>query len=215
MANVNAPFGFRIIQSGMGAPSNFENIQAAILYNGNAIYHGDPVQMQATGYVLQLGTGVAVSQLWGILLGAQYLSSSQGKVIQNNYWPGTDVASTGQNSVIGYLAPCSGYGAPQFIVQSDATGAAFADIGSCSDVVVTQGSTITGISAFALDLTTNHGTTATYPFRIIGLYGGPQGQGGFGGIQPSSTNPYGGSATGAYNWVVVRANTAGAGATGI
>ena len=59
------------------------------------------------------------------------------------------------------------------------------------------------------------GTTATLPFRIVGFYGGLPGQGGFGGVQASATNPYGGSYLGAYNKVIVRANVTGAGATGI
>ncbi len=71
------------------------------------------------------------------------------------------------------------------------------------------GSTLTGQSAAYLDVSTMT-TTATLPFRIVQLYGGLPGAGGFMGVQPSTTNPYGGSATGAYNWVVVRANTLGA-----
>ena len=98
-------------------------------------------------------------------------------------------------------------------MQSDSTGVAFADIGSNMDSAAAVGSTFTGQSAMFLAVTP--ATTATLPWRVVGLYGGKPGAGGFGGIQPSSTNPYGGSATGAYNWVIVRANVVGAGATGL
>jgi hypothetical protein len=96
-------------------------------------------------------------------------------------------------------------------VQSDSTGVAFADIGQNCDVTLGTGNTLNGQSGAYIS---NLGTTATLPFRIDSLYGGAVGAGGRGGIQPGSTGPYSGSATGAYNWVIVRANTTGIG-TGI
>lgn len=215
MANVNAAFGFRPIQSAVGAASNYENVQAQIAYNDTTpIMRGDPVKLLNTGYISRWTSGTAVSQLFGIFWGVHYLSSSQGKLVPNNYWPGADVASTAQNSIVADIIPCTGSASPLFIVQSDSTGAAFGDIGTNFDVAVVTGSTLSGQSACYLDIS-NSGTTATLPFRLVQLYGGLPGAGGFMGVQPSSTNPYGGSATGAYNWVVVRANVTGAGATGI
>jgi hypothetical protein len=213
MANVNAPFGFKPLQSATGAASNFEMIQAPIAYNDTTpIYTGDPVKILNTGYVSQWTNGTAVSQLWGIFWGVTYLSSSQGKQVQNNYWPGTDVASTAQTSIVANIIPCTGAIPGTFLVQSDSTGVAFADIGQNCDVTLGTGSAYNGRSGAYIS---NLGTAATLPFRIIGLYGGLPGAGGYMGVQPSSTNPYGGSSTGAYNWVIVRANTSGAGATGI
>lgn len=212
MANVNAPYGLFPIQSAVGAASNYEMVQAQVAYNAGAIYRGDPVKQLATGFVSQWSAGTAVSQMIGIFWGCEYLSVSQGKKVFNNYWPGADVAST--NNVLAYLVPCQGSASPLFRIQTDSTGAAFADIGANFDIVVGTGSTTTGQSGAYLDIST-HATTATLPFRLVQLYGGAQSAGGFGGIQPSSTNPYGGSSTGAYNWAIVRANVVGAGATGI
>lgn len=215
MANVNAPFGFRPIQSAVGAASNFEMIQANIAYNDTTpIYRGDPVKMLNTGYISQWTASTAVSQLWGIFWGVTYLSSSQGKQVQNFYWPGSDVASTAQSTIVANIIPCTGSASPVFIAQSDSTGVAFADIGQNIDVALGTGSAYNGQSGAYLNVSTA-ATTATLPFRIIGLAGAAQGAGGLGIVQPSSTNPYGGSATGAYNWVLVRANVTGAGATGI
>jgi len=197
MANVNAPYGFLPLQSAVGAASNYEMIQGNIAYNDTTpIYRGDPVKMLSTGYVSQWSNGTAVSQLWGIFWGVTYLSTSQGKQVQNNFWPGNDVASTAQSSIVASIIPCTGSASPVFRVQSDSTGVAFADIGQNCDVTLGTGSAFNGQSGAYIS---NLGSTATLPFRIVGLYGGPQGSGGFGGIQPSSTNPYGGSATGAYN----------------
>lgn len=215
MANQSAPYGFLPIQSAVGAASNFEMVQAQIAYNDTTpIMRGDPVKLLNTGYIARWTSGTAVSQLFGIFWGVHYLSSSQGKLVPNNFWPGSDVASTAQNTIVADIVPCTGSASPLFRCQTDATGAAFADIGTNFDVGVATGSTLSGQSACYLDIS-NSGTTATLPFRLVQLYGGLPGAGGFMGAQPSTTNPYGGSATGGYNWVIVRANVTGAGATGI
>lgn len=215
MANTNAPFGFKQQVSATGAPSNFEIVYKQIAYNDTTkIYTGDPVKMLNTGYIAQWTASTAVSQLAGIFVGCEYLSTASGKMVSAAFWPGADVASTAQSTIIAKIIPCTGAIAPTFLVQSDSTGVAFADIGQNVDVALGTGSTLTGQSGAYLDVSTIN-TTATLPFRIVGLYGGGYGAGGVGGIQPGSTGPYAGSATGAYNWVLVRANVSGAGATGI
>lgn len=216
MANVNAPFGLKDQGTvGSGAPPNFEQIPGVIAYNDTTkIYRGDPVKKLSTGFMAQWSAGTAVSQLAGIFWGCTYLSTAQGKPVVSNFWPGADVASTAQNSVVAYIIPCNLAVPGQFLVQSDSTGVAFADIGQNIDLALGTGSTYNGQSGAYLDVSTM-AATATLPFRIKALYGGVLGAGGYGGIQPSSTNPYGGSATGAYNWVIVQANVAGAGSTGI
>lgn len=215
MANNNAPFGFSEQQSARGAPSNFEMVNMQIAYNNaTKIFYGDPVKKLDTGFIAQWTASTAVSQLAGIFVGCEYLSTSQGKMTSSAFWPGADVASTAQNTIVAKIIPCTGAIPPKFLVQSDATGVAFADIGQNIDVALGTGNTTTGRSGAYLDLGTI-GTGATLPFRIEALYGGSFGAGGVGGIQPGSTGPYSGSATGAYNWVIVSANVSGGGATGI
>lgn len=213
MANINAPYGFRQQQSATGAPSNFEMVNKTIAYNDTTkIFFGDPVKLLDTGYVAQWTATTAVSQLAGIFAGCEYLSTANGKMVSSAFWPGADVASTAQSTIVAKIIPCTGAVASTFLVQSDATGVAFAGIGQNIDVALGTGNTSSGQSGAYLDVSTIN-TTATLPFRIIGLYGGAWGAGGVGGIQPGTTGPYSGSATGAYNWVLVRANVAGA--TGI
>lgn len=217
MANANNPRGFWPIQSAVGAASNFEMVPCRILYSDTqAIYRGDPVKLTTTGGFCAAWTATtAVSQLMGIFWGCTYLSQSQGKQVESQIWPGADVAAAAQDSINGWLIPCTGSASPLFRVQSNATGTALNDIGGNVDVTMGTGSVITGWSGASLDMATI-ATTATLPFRIVGLYGGQIGAGGFGGIIPNDAgNPYGGSALGAYNQVLVRANVVGAGATGL
>jgi hypothetical protein len=206
MANVNAPRGLWPIQSASGAPSNYEMVNRNIAYDAAAIWRGDPVLMLNTGYVSKWVAGSAQRLLFGIFWGCSYLSSSQGKVISSPVWPGADVASTAQETITAQIIPCNiGATAPVFQVQSDATGVTFADIGLNCEITMAAGNSLTGWSAaFASGIA----DTATLPFNIIGLSGGPLGAGGSGVIRPSTTNPYGGSPTGAYAWMNVRPNLA-------
>lgn len=216
MANVNSPFGL-LPQglTGTGTAPNFEMANCNVAYNDTTkIFRGDLVKKLATGYVAQWTAGTAVSQLAGVFWGCEYLSTAQGKVVYSQFWPGADVASTAQSSIIGYMVPCNLAVPMTFLIQSDATGVAFADIGANADVSVGTGSTFNGKSGMILDVSTL-AVTATLPLRIVKLYGGLPGAGGAMGIQPGDTGPYSGSATGAYNWVLVQANVSGAGSTGI
>lgn len=207
MANLNAPRGLWPITSATGAPSNYEMVPANIAYDAAAIYRGDPVLKLNTGYISKWVNGTASNLLFGIFWGVTYLSSSQGKMVQNSFWPGADVASTAQGTIVASIIPCNAGAIPPTLqVQSDVTGVVFADIGLNCDITMGTGSAVTGWSgAYASGIA----NTATLPFNIIGLAGGPQGAGGSGVVRPSDTNPYGGSPTGAYAWMLVRPNLAG------
>lgn len=213
MANTNVPYGLLPVTSATGAPSNYEMGNGWVAYNDTTkIYRGDPIKKLATGFMSAWTAGTAVSQLAGIFWGCEYLSVSQGKKVFSQFWPGADVASTAQSSITISYIPCNLAIPGTFRAQSDATGVAFANIGLTIDVAMGTGTAINGQSGAYLDVTTM-GTAATLPFRIVGLYGGGLGAGGLGGIQPGTAGPYSGSATGAYNWVIVAANNFGS--TGI
>lgn len=198
MANTFAPFGLSQVGGNPGAAPNFEQAAYSILYSDTTkIYTGDPVKLGSNGYVAQWTAGTGVSQMFGIFVGCKYLSTAQGKVVWSPYWPGSDVASTAQTSIEAYVVPCSPGSAPRFVVQtadSNTTAVAVtqAAVGQNADIALGTGSTANGRSGAYLDINT-FGTTATLPFRIIGLY---QGVGN------------GSDATSAYNWVIVEANTA-------
>jgi hypothetical protein len=194
MANTLAPFGFRLAKRGAGSAPNFELIKARILHSDSTkIYRGDPVKMQSTGYIAQWTASTAVSQLWGIFSHCKYLSTSQGKTVNSPYWPGADAAS---GTVEAYLVPCVMSPTPVFVVQNSGTAITQADVGANADVSIGTGSTVGGcFSGATLDQSTL-ATTATLPFRIVGLYEGAEGANG---MDHASS----------YNWVYVAANVNG------
>lgn len=206
MANTFNPFGFAHLGSADGAPANFAQRQVAISSgNATAIFYGDPVKQLNTGYIAQWSAGTAVSQLVGIFVGCTYNNSVGGGVTRSRYWPGSGAAG----DVTALVIPCI-YGATpaQFLVQTGnsaggATAFAAADVGKNIDVALGTGSTATGISGAYADQNTE-GTTATLPFRIVGLWTG-------GILNPSVFAPWGGTGNGsdlttASNYVVVEAN---------
>lgn len=198
MANTLAPFGFRQIGVTGGVSPTFGLITRQVAYNDTTkIYQNDPVKSLSTGYVAQWTAGTEVSQLAGVFVGCNYVSTAQGKTVWSNYWPGADVASG--VIVTAYLVPCNLSVAPVFLVQSSGTAITLADIGANADVSVGTGSTYTFQSGATLDQATL-AATATLPFRVMDVYQG------VGNGSDTATS---------YNWVVVAANVSGAGSTGI
>lgn len=220
MANNNAPFGLLPLSSARGAAPNYEMAYAPIAYNDTTkIGRGDPLSREATGYVARWTASDDVGNLVGIFWGCHYLSTSQGTPVWAQYWGGADVAAAAQGSLYCSYIPINTATPALFYAQSDSTGVAFADIGMNIDMTMADPNTTTGASQSYLNATSTIATTNTLPFRIVDLYGSPSGfgnwgGGGIGGIQPGSTGPYTGSATGAYNWVIVQANVTSSG-TGI
>lgn len=182
MANTNAPFGFRQ-RSGLGSSPTYEQVVGVIAYNTAAIFYGDPVGPGASGDLIVVADQTI--PIAGIFIGCKYLSVSQKRTVWSNYWPGTDVAST--NSVEAYIVNDPN---ARFEAQSDVTGVALADINANVGFTYGTGNTANGISGAYLSSIS--GSTTTLPFRIISLIVDPPG------------SP--GTASGAYNWVVVAFN---------
>lgn len=215
MANINAPFGLLPMEGMMGTAPNYQITQGNIAYdNSTPIYRGDLVERLVSGYLRQwIASTSVVAQIAGVFLGVEYLSTSQGKMVSSAYWPGNDVASTAQNTIVAKILPLGAGAAPMiFKVQSDATGLTFADIGANVEFTQGTGNTLTGQSGGYIS---GIAQTATLPLKLIGLYGGLPGAGGRMGVQPGSAGPYSGSATGAYAWGIVAANTVGTGTAGL
>ena len=214
MANTNAPFGLRFIGlqgGGVANASNQERRNGILSTNTTAIYTGDLIKMQSTGYLAQWTATTAVSQCWGVFAGCRYSSSSQQTIVPQKYWPGTDAAS---GTVLAQYIPAALSSPPLFVIQTDSTGIDNSAIGANADIVVGTGATTSGFSGSYLDVSTL-ATTATLPLRIIDLWanwvmssasGGSEGAGSGSALVP-------GTQSGAYNWAVVVINTTGS--TGI
>ena len=187
MANTSAPFGFRQY-SGTGSAPTYEQVAAFCAYNTAAMYFGDPVYQNADGSVYPTTPGTGI--LAGIFAGCKYLSTSQKRTVWSNYWGAADVASP--NTVECYIINDPN---AHFVAQvggSSSTGLAATDIGSNVQFAYGTPSTATGISGAYIDITVTPTTTATLPFRVVGLV----------------TNPPGanGTASGAYNLGIVAFN---------
>lgn len=179
MANVQGPFGFSEIGSQTSSAVNFGQVhnqyKIASSYN-TAIYFGDAVRLNVsgpTGYVEQWANGdggTATKILLGIFLGCSYYSTSQKKIIWNNYWPGSD--ATGDVNAFVADAPNA-----LWKVQAGIGSAiTIANLGQTADIVATPtGNTTTGISGMSLS---TPGTTVTNPFKIVGLITTPPGANG-------------------------------------
>jgi len=184
MANTNAPFGFRQY-SGTGSAPTYEQIAVAIGYNTTNIFYGDPVEPDAGGTVSQGDGTTAAAGIAGIFVGCKYLSTAMKRTVWSNYYPGgTDPAS---GTIEGYIINDPN---AKFVVQSDGTGIAAADVNATVGYTIGSGNTSTGISGAYLSGVGP--TTATLPFRIVSLVTDPPGSNG--------------TASGAYNWVIVAFN---------
>lgn len=179
MANTQGPFGFAQMGTASGAPNFAQNgnppYRIAANYN-TALFFGDAVRMNVsgpTGYIEQWvvgdGADAATKILVGIFLGCRYYSTSQKKIIWNNYWPGSD--ATGDVEAFVCDDPMS-----QWKVQANAGPITQAAIGQTADIVATPiGNTTTGISGMSLGTPT---TTNTLPFKVVNVLTTPPGANG-------------------------------------
>lgn len=186
MANSNAPFGFQYYgRLEGGSPTEGFTPRLIASTDTAALGQGDPVADVGNGYITAATPGV--TQINGIFMGCQYLSTAIGRTINTNYYPGS--GATGD--VIAYI--CND---PQatFLVQSYNTAIVFADIDSNVNFKVGTPNSTTGFSAASLDQSTI-ATTNTLPFRIVGLQS-----------QSAPPGAAGTDNTSAYNQVIVTAN---------
>ena len=187
MANVSAPFGFSQY-SGTGSAPTYEQNVGFCAYNTAAMYYGDPVFQNADGTVYPTTPGTGI--LAGVFVGCKYLSVSQKRTVWSNFWGAADVAST--NTVEVYIVNDPN---ARFLAQvggSSSTGLVAADIGANVQFAYGTPNTMSGVSGAYIDITVTPTTTATLPFKVVGLVTSPPGANG--------------TASGAYNLAVVAFN---------
>ena len=187
MANTFAPFGFSQY-SGTGSAPTYEQNVGFCAYNTAAMYYGDPVFQNADGsiYPTTPGTGI----LAGVFVGCKYLSVSQKRTVWSNFWGAADVASGNTVEVYVVNDPNA-----KFVAQvggSSSVGLVAADIGANVQFNYGTPNTYSGISGAYIDITVTPTTTATLPFRVVGLVAGPPGSNG--------------TQSGAYNYAIVAFN---------
>lgn len=189
MANTNAPFGFRQVKSLVAASPNFALSTRKISGSyATAIYRGDPVVSEATGYIQQAAPGTTA--IAGIFNGCKYFSKSQGKTVWSAYWPAvtTDISGDAEAYIIDDPNAL-------FEVQAGAGSVALADVGSNANFAIGTGNTNSGQSGAYLD-TSTIAQTSTLAFRIKGYLGDTL----FSAVGPGS------DPTSAYNIAIVAFN---------
>lgn len=168
MANTNSPFGLRPLGIYGAAQPTFQQ-QAWKVASGNThqFFRGDPIIRLNTGYVDYWVNGQPASYLVGVFWGAKYLSTALGRTTQNTFWPGNDATTDGTV----YVIPCDNFPTPLFAIQASSatTPIALSDVGKNADIVMGTGHILggsLGLSGATLGVPT---TTATLPFRVVGL----------------------------------------------
>ena len=173
--NTSAPFGFSE-RAGTGSAKTYEQVEGMIDYNTANIFQGDPVfRLTADGTLagITTGPGPGTTPIAGVFLSCHYISVSQKRTIWNNYWPGSDVAST--NTVTGYIVNDPN---AQFLAQvggSTTVGLVVGNIGANVQFAYGTGTVANGISGAYIDITVTPAVTATLPFRVVSLVTSPPG----------------------------------------
>jgi hypothetical protein len=172
MANTNGSWGLRPV-SKVGQNSNSTGVSGYSQYeiangNSNVIYQGSPVIPLATGYIDIVGAAAGGSvSLVGAFMGCKYVSSTTGKPVWSNYWPGSGADSN--HPVEAFVADDPNQ---LFSIATDAswTSKATARAGVFANANFdsgTSGSTTTGMSSAKLDIGSIN-TTNSLHLRVMG-----------------------------------------------
>ena len=168
--NITAGFGLRPIGKVGGNVNNNATTQYEIASDyTTAIFNGGIVAPLSDGTIII--SDQAISPL-GVLAGVEFVDSVTGKTTFKNYWPGSNAVSVDTDFPVKAFV----YDDPMqlYVVAADGTNTnrttALADVFSNADMAsVNNGSTATGRSSDALDISTG-ATTNTLDIRIVGLY---------------------------------------------
>tara|TARA_R100001594_G_scaffold60915_1_gene94856 strand:+ start:4077 stop:4721 length:645 start_codon:yes stop_codon:yes gene_type:complete len=172
MANTNGSWGLRPVAK-VGQNSNSTGVSGYSQYeiasgNSNVIYQGSPVIPLSTGYIDIVGAAAGGSvSLVGAFMGCKYVSSTTGKPVWSNYWPGSGADSN--HPVEAFVADDPNQ---LFSIATDASwtskatarASVFANANFDSG---TSGSTTTGMSSATLDIGSIN-TTNSLHLRIMG-----------------------------------------------
>lgn len=167
-ANTLAPSGFHDARLWTGSAPNYATNQRNLVYNyGSSIAYGDPVYLTTAG-VIEL-MAVAGTSIDGIAVGFNYFDPNN--ILSGAFhpaWLTPTLASTAKVTANVLRDPNM-----VFLAQARGTALTQTAIGQNIDIYTgTSGVPVTGsgMSTCALDAGNVH-TTATLPFRIVGIVG--------------------------------------------
>jgi len=174
MANTNGSFGLRPVGT-VGQNGNTGGLTEYRIASGNTnkMYQGSPVKPLAAGVIDIVGAAAGGTVgLLGVFWGCEYVSSSTGKTVWSNTWPGSGADSTYPVKAFVYDDPMQ-----VFVIASDATltdeATARAHVfANANFSTATTGDDTTGLSAGRLAVSTI-ATTNTLNLRVMGIQQDP------------------------------------------
>ena len=140
-----------------------------IASDASAIYQGSAVKAVNGGSIaIGSASGDTVAFV-GVFAGCEYVSSSTGKKVFSNFWPGSGADTN--FDIIGFV-----YDNPmqRYIIATDAT---FTDRATAIAAIFensqldsgASGNTTTGISSAKMDVATLDSSNASLPLKIVGI----------------------------------------------
>jgi hypothetical protein len=169
MANTNVAFGLKPINTAGSTPATSGTNAYFIDSAASAIYQGSMVKADNGGEIVVCSATGDTQAPVGVFAGCEYVSSTTGKKVFSNYWPGSGADTN--FDIIGYV-----YDNPlqRFVIATDATitnkATAVAAIFENSQFNNgASGSTVTGISSAQLDVATLDAANASLPLKIVGI----------------------------------------------
>jgi hypothetical protein len=178
MANINGAFGLRpIAKMGQNTNSTGASEYRIASNNTNKIYQGSPVIPLAAGVIDVVGAAAGGTVgLLGVFWGCEYVSSTTGKKVFSNFWPGAGANSNFPVKAFVYDDPSQ-----LFVIatsnintswdtEAELRAAVFAN---ANLALATSGVDTTGISSATLDVQTIN-TTNTLNLRIMGIQDDPE-----------------------------------------
>ena len=177
MANINGAFGLRpIAKMGQNTNSTGATEYRIAAGNTNAIYQGTPVIPLAAGVIDIIAANDTTVGLLGVFWGCEYVSSTTGKTVWSNYWPGSGADSNFPVKAYVYDDPAQLFviATSNVVVAANTEAEVRAAVFANADfALATSGSTTTGISSATLDLNTIAATN-TLNLRIMGIQEDPE-----------------------------------------
>jgi hypothetical protein len=160
MANKDAPFGLRPVGELGSEIQNGGTSKYLITSNDTqAIYKGDLVKLEATGYITKTDNSDAVASI-GVFNGCFYNDPTTQKPTWKNYYPGSITPTVGEIEAFVYDDPNK-----LFLIQGNGI-IAQSSVGRNSNIVYAAGSTINGQSKTEMNSTTES-AGVTGQLRII------------------------------------------------
>jgi len=174
MANTNVAFGLKPINTAGSAPATQGTNAYFIDSAASAIYQGSMVKADNGGEIVICSASGDTEAPVGVFAGCEYVSSTTGKKVFSNYWPGSGADTN--FDIVGFV-----YDNPlqRFIIATDATitdkATAVAAIFENSQFNNgASGSTTTGISSAQLDVATLDAANTSLPLKIVGILDDPE-----------------------------------------